>query len=192
MPSCAFVCLQRLQCLQGLAPPPPFLVLFTLLLQRPNLLIRCSQCCLKFTQCWRRRVNRTRKGGGGANPCKHCRCCKQTKAHEGIEEKNCFLNPAARKWRPPWAKKKLEENNVDYKMEWQQPGLSEKEEHTSGKDSNSKQAVNSYSNNTIPIKIFPPCQTQTHLKKHHHHHWPLSLNNIYQPLMKIRIGKRQC
>ena len=57
------------------------------------------------------------KVGGGANPCKHCRCCKQTKAHEGIEEKNCFLNPAARKWRPPWAKKKLEENNVDCKME---------------------------------------------------------------------------
>ena len=57
-----------------------------------------------------------KKGGGGANPCKHCKRCKQTKAHEGIEDKNCFLNPAARKWRPPWAKKKLEENNVDYKM----------------------------------------------------------------------------
>ena len=28
-----------------------------------------------------------KKGGGGvANPCKHCKLCKKTKAHEGIEE----------------------------------------------------------------------------------------------------------
>ena len=64
-----------------------------------------------------------KKGGGGANPCKHCKRCKQTKSYEGIEEKNCFLNTAASKWRPPWAKKKLEENNVDYKMELQELGL---------------------------------------------------------------------
>ena len=28
-----------------------------------------------------------KKGGSGANPCKHCRRCKQTKVHESIEEK---------------------------------------------------------------------------------------------------------
>ena len=38
-----------------------------------------------------------KKGGGGANTCKYFKRCKQTKAHEVIEEKNCFLNPAATK-----------------------------------------------------------------------------------------------
>ena len=31
-----------------------------------------------------------KKGGGGANPCKHCKCCKQKKSNEGIEEKKLF------------------------------------------------------------------------------------------------------
>ena len=63
-----------------------------------------------------KKCGQDKKGGGGANPCKHCKRCKQTKSHEGIEE-IFFLNPAARKWRPPWAKQKLEENNVEYKIE---------------------------------------------------------------------------
>ena len=59
--------------------------------------------------------------------CLHCKKAGQISIHTGIVEDKCFLIPVAMKYRPAWARKKLEEKGIKFKIMWQGVDLGESE-----------------------------------------------------------------